>query len=1825
MHLQINRRVLFSIAILLVIALNPLPDVCAGSDSQVAALWKIGFGKIDVTPNEPVRLSGYATRDRAHEAVADPLYARAMVLTAAEPPDSDPQVSFKPQKSVVIVSVDSIAVLGDMTRRIAERLSVDYGLSRGQIVICSTHSHAAPHASSGLSNLFRNPLSDAETVAIDRNTARVEQGILQAVAKAMESRKPGRLELGSSEVTFAVNRRVLKNGVWSGFGRQTDGPVDHRVRLLRAVNLDGRIMGAAYMYACHATTLGPNFNRVSADWPGLAATELERKNDGCVFVPIIGCGADANPEPRTSYQDALNHGAAMAASIESALRKQSDDAWQSLIEFPVAHFGFAGLAPEMPTRAELESLKSDSDVVRRRWANSMLSIWDKMGRLPETYPAPIHTWRFGNELLWVFLGGEVVVDYQMRLEKNLTAKEVWVAAYTDDVFAYVASERMRAEGGYEVDGSMLYYNQPGRWQSGTEDLIERRVKEIMETETAADQPLGPAAALKAIRVPDDFQVDLVVAEPLIDDPVNIAFGHDGRVWLVEMSDYPLGTEGGGRVRALRDTDGDGRLDESKLFLTGLDYPTSVTPWRDGVIVIEAPNIFFAADRDGDGKAEVRENLLIGIGKANPQHRASGFELGLDGWLHFTSGDDTTELTSSRNGKTINVSRRDVCWQPDTGEFFTTGGLTQFVRGRDEFGNFFGNVNNQPMFHYVIEDAYRSRGSMSGPGLQHLLDPPVAPPVYPYSRTLDRFNDLFTFNRFTSACSSIVCRVPGLGEEMRGAALVCEPVHNLVARFHVRRDGASFLGDRFKEDEKFDWFASSDPFSRPVRAVNAPDGTIWILDMVRQVIEHPQWIPTAWQSRLNLRSGSGLGRIYRVSKKGFVPRKIPLTERAAEQDLVQWLSDDNGAVRDLASQQLIWRGSLLKNTLEALEDLVKSDPRPAVKAQALGTLAGLGHLRVDHCLLALQDDDPRVRRCAATLAERLLNGTSVNPTREPGPTPQFETLNRICGDERDAGVLTQLMLTLGGISDGNLKGAIESMASHAASDAWLSKATSLVHDMHVEPALQGGLSSIQIQPSTNPSIRPVLEQTINSLWSRNSAAVRNRILAEHFPAAESNSKLTDIQVLLLTAVAGAGIDKLTNDEQLQDRLVAATVVARQRLFAEGADLLERARLVPLLSLPSSKPNEMQQKLQDIIRLLGPREAPEIQQSALAVARRLRLDETPNAVLAKWSEMLPDVRSSVCSLLLERRNWGEQLIVALESGQVKVSDLDAALIERLRSYGDRNLIARSQRVLGKPPDMDRNRVVNEMISKMPESGDRQRGEKLFTEHCAVCHRATPQKPIVGPPIDNLSNWTKTQWIVAILDPNRTIEPKYHQYSLLTQDGLTLAGLIEDRSSHSLTLASADGKRHEVKLDDIDQMRDLGVSLMPQGLETKLAPEGVADLLTYLQTIGRPSDDKATMVPSKPANAIRVATYNVSLNRKRANQLTEDLLKGDKQARAIATVIRAIQPDVILLNELDYSADMNNARIFVEKYLADSALDLLGNGPWDMPYQYAGPVNTGVPSGLDQNGNGKTNDPEDAWGFGHFPGQYGMAVLSRIPIDEDMIRTFQLFKWSKMPNAMMPREPRDLRPYYKTEVWTELRLASKSFWDIPVKSSHGRFSLLASHPTPPAFDGPADHNGCRNHDEIRLLNDYITPSESSYLQDDRGQSGGIADGQPFVIVGDLNSDPVDGESRHEAIKRLISHARIVQTPAPVSRGAVEAHRLQAKANVAQKSAPESDTADFSDGSVGNLRVDYVLPSKDFAVQASGVFWPSEIDWPEKKGIIKEMMNASDHHLVWMDLIAR
>ena len=372
----------------------------------------------------------------------------------------------------------------------------------------------------------------------------------------------------------------------------------------------------------------------------------------------------------------------------------------------------------------------------------------------------------------------------------------------------------------------------------------------------------------------------------------------------------------------------------------------------------------------------------------------------------------------------------------------------------------------------------------------------------------------------------------------------------------------------------------------------------------------------------------------------------------------------------------------------------------------------------------------------------------------------------------------------------------------------------------------------------------------------------------------------------------------------------------------------------------------------------------------------------------------------------------------------------------------------------------------------------------------------------------------------------------------------------------------------------------------------------------------------------DTVRFATYNASLNRASEGELVSDLsTPDDAQAATVAEVVQRERPDVLLVNEFDYDAAAEAADLFRSNYLE------LGQGgarPITYRYAYTAPVNTGVPSGYDLDNDGTVGGGNDAYGFGLFPGQYGMLVLSRYPIDTDRVRTFQRFLWRDMPGARLPDDPGTAAPadWYSPEELDHVRLSSKSHWDVPIDTGRRTVHFLVSHPTPPTFDGPEDRNGLRNADEIRFWSDYVSGGRRSrYVYDDQGGRGGLSPSARFVIAGDQNSDPNDGDSVPGAVRQLLDHPRIVD-PRPTSAGAVDASRRQGGANLTHVSDPAYDTADFADDPApGNLRADYVLPRRGMKVLGSGVFWPVASD-PLFRLVGDFPFPSSDHRMVWVDV---
>lgn len=1377
--------------------------------SVQAAEFQAGVARVEISPTEPIRLSGYAARSTPYEAIDTPLYVRAMVLREGTGPLR------------ALVSVDSIGLPGDLTVEIARLLEKQHSIARDDLVINGTHSHTAPQLARGLDNLYTIPQTKEERALTDAYTNLVRDRVVEAVGQAIENLAPAQLTVNIGEATFARNRRGIKDGKWIGFSVDAGGVVDHTVPTLRVTAPDSTILAVLYNYACHCTTFGPGHNRVNGDWAGYAAAELEAAHPGMLAFSVIGCGADANPnrEGADSLEKARLQGHELASAVEKQLAAPGLEVTAPL----QSTFGFAGIAPERPSADDLKKRLNDTQPQVRRHAEIMLDTLARKGRLPETYPMPIHVWRFGDQFAMVFLGGEVVADYAHRVRKELPTA-TWVSAYCDDVFGYVASERMRAEGGYEVDNSMIYYTQPGRWTEGTEEVIFRRIHELYEDKTP-DRALSVEEALKTFSLSEGYEIEVVAAEPLIVDPVNFAVAPDGKLWVVEMRDYPLGMDGkgepGGRIRVLTDENGDGRYDSAVTFMDKVRYVTGVLPWKDGAWVSAAPHVSFARDTNGDGVADEVTPWLEGFIDANPQHRINGFERGLDGWIYLAAGDSTDHVKSLITGEVVQSSRRDIRFHPKTGKVEAVGGQTQNARVRDDWGHWFGNTNSEPLMQFPIEDRDLRRNPWvpSPRASLRITDPEVAPPVHPTSRTVDRFNDLWAADRFTSACGTGIFRDTTWGPEMYGAAFVCEPVHNLVVRYKLVQDGVTFKAVRFAEDTEREFLSSSDNWFRPTRAMTGPDGCLWIADMYRHVIEHPEWIPEAWQARLDVRAGEDKGRIYRIKKKGQKVEIPNLAKLDKGQMYKLNFTSDNGWRRDTA-RQLVTQ-NVKKGVFPSLINLDSESQM----STPLGFLTYLSMMEENgifstNQLKALKSDDSKLSAAAI----RLLPLFWVSK-------PEFAELVPDLAKHPSLEVRYELALKLGDCDHPDIPKWLGELILSDPNDPWLRAAILSSAPKHADQLLP---LVIQKLPADETRATWVGHLVATILADKPEAGL-TRIFKVIGGEAEGDANAWKVAAMADTLQVlrdrGTPISQLLKggNEELQFAYEAVQPTfehAQTLIHAVDEPLSERMSAIQIAG------ELIDDRMCDTTRLNGLL-APQspIELTSAAISRLTQLEDV-GGILSAWPTLSPIARREAQVLFVARQSTALALLDAVKADKIPIGDLDAATRNALAESKSEKVRELAAKVLATAAKSTRGEVLAKFQPVLTLTGDDAHGRVLFEKKCATCHKHRELGNEIGPQLVALQNKSGEFLLRAILDPNQAVESKYTGYVATTKDGRTFTGMIVDETATSLTLARTDGKKDVVLRVDIEELKSTSKSFMPEGLEQDLSVQDLADVFQFVQ---------------------------------------------------------------------------------------------------------------------------------------------------------------------------------------------------------------------------------------------------------------------------------------------------------------------------------------------------------------------------------------------------------
>ena len=528
-------------------------------------------------------------------------------------------------------------------------------------------------------------------------------------------------------------------------------------------------------------------------------------------------------------------------------------------------------------------------------------------------------------------------------------------------------------------------------------------------------PKSPQESLATIRPRPGFTVELVASEPLIESPVAFEWDARGRLWVLEMPDYPLGMDNhgkpGGILKILTDSHGDGHYDHATTFLEGLPFPTGLMPWRNGVLIAAAPDILFAADPQGDGKADAARVVYTGFKQGNQQHRVNGFDWGLDGWIYGANGDSGGTI----NG--VSISGRDFRFRPDSGQFEPESGSTQYGRRRDDWGHWFGNYNSAWLWHYTIEDAYLRRNPRLAVKSvkQTLANYPDSTKVFAISEAPIRFNDPGALGHVTSGCSPCAYRDELFGPGFDTSVFACEPVHNVVHREVLSPDGASFTSRRAYDEQESEFLASTDEWFRPVMLKTGPDGALYVADFYRFVLEHPEWIAPETLSRLDLRAGADKGRIYRVAPTGAKLRPVPNLEKLENTALAAAMDSPSGWQRDVVQRVLYERKAT--DAAPTLRKLAASAANPKVRLQALAALVTLPALDPETVRGALRDPHPAVRAQALRASETF-----------SAASDEILPAVAACARDPEFTVRYQCALTLGAFRDERATAALADLAA-----------------------------------------------------------------------------------------------------------------------------------------------------------------------------------------------------------------------------------------------------------------------------------------------------------------------------------------------------------------------------------------------------------------------------------------------------------------------------------------------------------------------------------------------------------------------------------------------------------------------------------------------------------------------------------------------------------------------------------------------------------------------------------------------------------------------------
>jgi putative membrane-bound dehydrogenase-like protein len=818
-------------------------------------------------------------------------------------------------------------------------------------------------------------------------------------------------------------------------------------------------------------------------------------------------------------------------------------------------------------------------------------------------------------------------------------------------------------------------------------------------------------------------------------------------------------------------------------------------------------------------------LFTGFREGNQQHRANGFDYGLDNWLYGANGESGGRVRSLATGKTVNINGRDFRFRPDDGAFETQAGQTQYGRHRDDWGNWFGNNNSSGAWHYFLQEQYLGRNPYVAAPATHQVMPayPEFSRVFPASRLAQRFNDPWGANHLTSANSAMPYRDQLFGSEFERSYFVSEPVHNLVHREIMEPDGVSFTSHRAADEQQSEFFASSDNWCRPTMTKTGPDGALYIADMYRLVIEHPEWIPEDFQRSVNLRAGAGMGRIYRVYPTNAVLRTVPRLDQLTTDELVAAMESPNGWQRDTIQRLLVCAAD--KAAVAPLERLFLRSKNPKVRLQALCTLDGVHTVSARIAVAALRDQHPAVRENAVRICESLAEKSA-----------EIQQAMLALADDPEIRVRFQLAFSLGEVSSGEAGKALAKIALRDAEDDRVQLAIRTSAPRHLQAILSEVVIALQHGSSHSSTWNLFRDLTSLSVALELDAATIQALDAIVAPAEAGRPSWHFAGVAGL--LEGLGRRGMTLDQfrsaskgELKKALEQLdTVFANGRKAAADSSLAEQQRIVAIRLLGRRKQSESAD-LDLLAKLLGAQNSLEIRAAALSNLKQLRNPGVADVLVSAWKGSSPSGRDEIITLLLGRREWSRSLLTAIQDAKIPAAAIGTAQKQKLLTHPDQDIQAQARKVFT-AANSDREAVVQKYLAAIQREGDPRRGRLHFQQNCIPCHRLRDEGNEVGADLGSVATKPLDYLVTSILDPNRSVEARYMSYSATMKDELEYTGIIVGETANNITLRQAGGKDVILLRGDLKELNGGTRSLMPDGFENNLGPEAIADLVAYIK---------------------------------------------------------------------------------------------------------------------------------------------------------------------------------------------------------------------------------------------------------------------------------------------------------------------------------------------------------------------------------------------------------